>query len=94
MGAQGTAIIDFSTTPSDEATVTVTGQAGIIAGSHVEAFVMRESHTDNDVDEHEMLATLGRMVCGNIVAGTGFDIKCELIGLLAINKFNVRWVWN
>lgn len=91
--AVGTAVLDFGSTPTDEANVVVTGQAAILSGSHVEAFFMRESTGDNDVDEHEMAGTLIRLVCGSIVAGTGFTIYAQCLGLQAIGTFNVRWAW-
>lgn len=94
MAVQGTAVLDFTSTPADEASVVVTGQTGIVSGSHVEAFFMRESTGDNGVDEHEMAAALCRLVCGSIVAGTGFTIYANSIGDAAIGTFNVRWVWN
>jgi len=91
--ATGTAVLDFGATPADEASVTVTGQTGIVSGSHVEAFFMRESTADNDVDEHVEAAALCPLVCGSIVAGTGFTIYASTLAMLGIGTFNVRWVW-
>jgi hypothetical protein len=90
----GTAVLDFGSTPTDTASVVVTGQAGIVAGLFVEAFFMRETTADNGVDEHEEAATVCRLVCGSIVAGTGFTIYAHVIGALAIKTFNVKWVWS
>jgi len=95
MGAQGTATLDFGATPTDEATVAVTGQAGIIAGSHVEAFFMRETTGgENGVEDHEGMAIYCRLVVGAIVAGTGFTIFATMLAGYATGQFNVRWVWN
>jgi hypothetical protein len=91
--ATGTAVLDFGATPAEEASVAVTGQAGILAGSHVEAFFMRESTADNSIDEHEEAAALCPLVCGDIVAGTGFTIKAMAIAALGLGTFNVRWAW-
>lgn len=91
--ATGTAVIDFGATPTEDAFVVVTGQAGILAGSHVEAFFMRESTSDNGLDEHMEAAAVATLVCGAIVAGTGFTIYAQSIGPLGIGTFNVRWVW-
>lgn len=91
--ATGTAVLDFGATPAEEASVAVTGQAGIIAGSHVEAFFMQESTVDNGVDEHAEGAALCPLVCGNIVPGTGFTIYAHPIAMVGIGTFNVRWVW-
>lgn len=94
MGAQGNATLNFGSTPTEETSVAVTGQAGILAGSHVEAFFMRETAADNGVDEHEEAAALCPLVCGSIVAGTGFTIFAMPIAALGVGQFSVRWVWN
>ena len=86
-------MLDFGATPAEEASVVVTGQAGIVAGSDVEAYFMRESTGDNGVDEHEEAAAMCPLVCGNIVDGVGFTIYAHPIGALGIGTFNVRWVW-
>jgi hypothetical protein len=85
--------LDFGGTPAEEASVTVTGQSGILAGSHVEAFFMAESTSDNGTDEHQEAAAMCRLVCGSIVAGTGFTIYAHPIAGLGLGTFNVRWVW-
>lgn len=87
--ATGTETIDFGADPADEVSVSVT-TSGLGADDHIEAFVMLDSTDDNDEDEHEMLATLGRFAC-KYVSATEFTLKCELIGLLAIGEFKVRW---
>jgi hypothetical protein len=94
MGAQGTAVLDFTSTPSQDAQVAVTGQATIVAGSHAEAFWMVESTATNDADDHEQAATLCKLVCSDVVAGTGFTIRARPLHALATGTFNVRWVWN
>ena len=94
MGAKGTAVLDFGATPADQASVVVTGQAGIAAGSDVEAYFMRETTSDNGVDEHEEAAALCPLVCGDIVAGTGFTIYAHPLAMLGTGTFNVRWVWD
>lgn len=73
MGAQGTATLDFGAFPGkSDASVTVTGQAGIVAGSLVEAWLRLEATTDHSADEH-LVETL-KVAAGNIVGGTGFTI--------------------
>lgn len=73
MGAQGTATLDFGAFPGkSDASVAVTGQAGIVAGSLVEAWIRPVASADHTADEH-MLETL-KVFAGNIVAATGFTI--------------------
>lgn len=89
----GTATLDFTSTPSETASVVVTGQAGILAGSHVEAFFMAETTADNGADEHEEAAAICPLVCGAVVAGTGFTITAHPIAALGVGTFAVRWVY-
>lgn len=73
MGAQGTATLDFGAFPgTSDASVTVTGQTGILAGSLVEAWVYPVATADHSADEH-MVETF-RVFAHTIVAGTGFTI--------------------
>jgi hypothetical protein len=73
MGATGTATVNFGGFPgSDSATVLVTGQTGIVAGSLVEAWLVPTATGDHSADEHIMVGP--RIEAGNIVPGTGFTI--------------------
>lgn len=87
--ATGTGTIDFGATPTNEATVTVT-TSGLSVDDHIEAFVMLDTHADNSIDEHEMLAVFGRFPC-KYVSATQFTAKCILIGMLATGNFKFRW---
>lgn len=69
----GTATLDFGAFPgASDASVAVTGQAAIVSGSVVNAWLRPATTTDHTADEH-LLETM-RVVAGNIVAGTGFTI--------------------
>lgn len=73
MGAQGTATLDFGAFPgASDASVAVTGQASIVAGSMVEAWLRPSATADHSADEH-WVETI-KVVAGNISAGTGFTI--------------------
>ena len=97
MGAQGTADLDFGAFPGkSDASVAVTGQAGIVTGSLVEAWVRLEATADHTADEHFVEPI--EIQAGNIVAGTGFTIyginrtplgETRLYGL-----WKIGWVWN
>lgn len=93
---QGQTTIDFGAFPgSSDASVAITGQNSIVAGSLVEAWIRPEATSDHTADEH-MVETL-KVMAGSIVAGTGFTIygfntgigDTELWGL-----FTVAWAWN
>lgn len=71
--ATGTTTIDFGAFPgSMYATVAITGQGAILAGSLVEAWIRPVATADHTADEH--LVDPPRVVAGDIIAGTGFTI--------------------
>lgn len=73
MGAQNTATLSFGAFPGKaDAAVAITGQAAIVSGSLVEAWLYPTATADHSADEH-MLEKI-KVVAGNIVAGTGFTI--------------------
>jgi hypothetical protein len=73
LGAQGTVVLDFGAFPGkSDASVVVTGQAAIVAGSLVEAWIRPVATADHDADDH-IFAPL-KVVAGNIVPGTGFTV--------------------
>lgn len=79
MGASGQTTLDFGAFPgASDASVAVTGQAAIIAGSLVEAWIFPAVTTDHSADEH--LAESFRVMAGNIAVGTGFTIYGMGIG--------------
>ena len=69
----GTTTIDFGAFPgTSHASVAVTGQASIVPGSVVQAWIRPVATADHSADEH-MVETI-RLVAGNIVAATGFTV--------------------
>jgi hypothetical protein len=71
--------IDFGAGASD-ATLAITGQTGITAGSKVSAWVFPKATTDHTADEH-WLETIS-VHAGNIVAGIGFTIYAKNTNML------------
>ncbi len=90
MGATGSAILDFGTPSKPAASVAVTGQAGIVAGSKVEAFVRLEATATHSIDEHRIEQL--KVMAGNIVAGTGFTIYGEAYPQTH-GQWNIDWVY-
>lgn len=69
----GTVLLDFGAFPGAvSASVAITGQAGILASSLVEAWVLPLDTADHSADEH-MMETLG-VFAATIVAGVGFTV--------------------
>jgi hypothetical protein len=72
-GNFGTAVLNFGAFPgATDASVAVTGQAGILAGSVVNAWLRPTASADHTADEH--LVESLKVLAGNIVPGTGFTI--------------------
>lgn len=95
MGATGTTTIDFgSGVGSDKTTVVITGQGGIVSGSHAEAFFMADSTADHGPDEHMLGGITIQLVCSDIVAGTGFTVNAFMRdGSTVAGQFTIHWVW-
>ena len=87
----GTATVDFGSTPGNLASVVVTGQTAILAGSLVEAMMMASSTADHNVDEH-IIAPI-RLVCGAVSAGVGFTIYASSTEVTFTGTWSVKWVW-
>lgn len=103
MGAQGTATLNFGAFaagastfahPNTEASIAVTGQAAILAGSLIEAWLSAPAaaSADHSVDEHRVENIQVR--AGDIIAGTGFTIYGECLVGGTYGNFTVNWVWN
>jgi hypothetical protein len=89
----GTAVLDFGASPAAEASVTVTGQSGILSGSTVDAFIQGGTTADNGAEDHRFAVVALRLIADSVVAGTGFTIYATSISGLATGTFNVKWRW-
>jgi hypothetical protein len=92
----GTATLTFGTAASlsIDTSIAVTGQATISGTSKCEAYFMDDATSDHSADEHILAASMMDLVCGSVVAGTGFTIFAnarEKQGL--VGSWTVRWVW-
>jgi hypothetical protein len=107
MATTGTATIDFGAFPGKaDTSLAITGQAAILAGSYVEAWIRPTATADHTVDEH--IVDAPRVVAGNISAGVGFTIygvdnanhgtRDGKHGLpttpMPYGLWTVAWVWN
>lgn len=73
MGADAITTIDFGAWPgTSEISLAIIGQASIVAGSRVEAWLIPTATVDHSADEH--LLDPPRIIAGNVVAATGFTI--------------------
>jgi hypothetical protein len=102
MGASGKTTVDFGAFPGAlDVAKAITGQAGIVAGSLVEAWLIPEATADHSADEH--LIDGPAITAGNIVAGTGFTIYAKIAKdptpprgdpHRVYGLWTVGWVWS
>jgi len=94
--------IDFGTGPSrighNAATLVITGQAGITAAAHVEAWLQGDNTSDYSTNfykpyEHMFLSNYIGFACGDIVPGVGFTIYA-FTQLRLDGALYVHWVWS
>lgn len=91
--AQGNLTIDFGPFPGKtDTSVVVTGQAGILAGSLVEAWVLPVATVDHSADEHWL--DKPEVTACAVVAGSGFSIFALAKTNRLYGLWNVAWVWN
>ena len=89
----GIAVLDFGAIPTQDGSVTITGQAGILETSNIQAFMVARSTPDNDENAHKFAAIAFRFVVSDIVAGVGFKINAyNMIGLVK-GTFKIDWRW-
>jgi hypothetical protein len=91
--ATGTATLDFGAFPGAwDASVPVTGQGSIAAGSLVEAWIRPADTPEHNADEH--LVDPPRVAAANIVAGTGFTIYGFTdSNVRTYGRWTVAWAW-
>lgn len=92
MATQGHTTVDFGAFPGTaEAQATITGQAGILTSSAVDAWVRCEDSADHSADEHDIEDF--NVSPKSIVAGTGFNITARPRVGPAYGVYNLTWVW-
>jgi hypothetical protein len=90
----GAAIVDFGSTPNDEAQVVVTGLTDLTASSRVSAFILDDSTTsDNTAAAHASLAFASKVSVGVRVAGVGFTISVRLLIGKATGTYDVDYLY-
>jgi hypothetical protein len=100
MSASGTTTVDFGAFPgSPDASTVITGQAGIVSGSLVGAWVRPVDTADHSIDEHRIEGIA--VFADTIVAGTGFTIYAREDGPTGganeghrlYGLYGVTWAW-
>lgn len=91
--ATGTATLDFGAFPGKtDATLVVTGQASIVAGTLVEAWLRPIATAEHSADEH--MVDGPAVYAANISAGVGFTIYGFTTDkTLRYGTWTIAWAW-
>jgi hypothetical protein len=90
----GSATIDFGAAPGDAtASVAVTGQAGILSGSRIRAWVQGSTADFNEYEHSRLLPLMVGVGVSDVVAGTGFTIHASVDGRLS-GTIAIKWEWS
>lgn len=89
----GTATLDFGAAPgASTASIAVTGQAGLLSGSNIRAWVQGSTADHNEYEHTRIFPNRIGLAAGDVVAGTGFTIHAET-ELRLTGDVSVRWEW-
>ena len=89
----GVALLDFGSSPNSRATYTVPGQTGITTDSLVEPWIPAVASSNNNADNHKLMAAFIGVTAGSIVAGTSFVITA-ISSEPVTGIFTVNWCWS
>ena len=90
----GTGTIDFGATPTDNASLVITGLADMLTTSHVMVFIEGDDTTaDNDANAHSTLAVFSICYVTARTAGVGFTANILLAHGLASNTFKIHYIF-
>jgi hypothetical protein len=91
-GASGSTTIDFGASPATEASVTVSGQTGLLSTSQIEAFVVARG-SGATLANQQFAAIAFRLICGEITPGASFVIRAYCTIGYAEGTFEIDWTW-
>lgn len=91
MASVGTITVDFGSSYVDNGAFTIT-DAGILATSYVEVFVMVDSTADNDATQHQIAATSLRLSA--LPASGSATVYADALFGLVKGTFKLRYVYS
>ena len=90
----GFATIDFGSTPTDEASVVITGLTNMTTTANIFIFIQDDDSTaDNTSDDHTALAYFARCTPSARVAGVGFTANVRLLGGFAKGTYKIHYIY-
>jgi len=89
---QGIVELDFSSTPTNEGSVTITGLTNfVLATSTPQAWISERSTTNNTITDHRFASIALRLICTDFVDGVGFTIRAYCIIGSVTGKFKIDY---
>lgn len=91
--------IDFGATPTDTASLVITGLTDMTTTAHVEVFMQEDDTTvglggiENSAARHETLSLFAQCTGTTRVAATGFTAKVRLLLGKAIGKYRIHCIY-
>ena len=91
---QGIVTIDFGSTPTDEASLVVTGLTPMTATANIMVFLQDDdTATDNTAEDHKALNYFAKCSASARVAGVGFTLNVRLLGGYAHGTYKVHYIY-
>lgn len=93
------ATIDFGATPTDTASLVITGLADITTTAHASVFIQEDDTTvglggiENNAARHETLSLFAVCTTSARIAGTGLTAKVRLLLGKAIGRYRIHCIY-
>ena len=89
-GEIGVATLNFGSTPGTNIATTTINTSNVNNNSNINTYIMSTSSIDHNTADHQVFALYSKVIPGNIVDNTSFDITC--ISDLRVNgQFKVKY---
>lgn len=89
-GEIGIATLNFGSTPGTNVVTTTINTPNVNSNSSINIYIMNTSSIDHNTTDHQVFALYSKVIPGNIINNTSFDITC--ISDLRINgQFKVKY---
>lgn len=90
----GTATINFGSTPTDEASVVITGLTNMTTSANINVFIQSDDSTgDNSAADHDSLSYFAKCSATTRVASTGFTAVVRLWAGLAYGTYKIHYMY-
>lgn len=91
---QGIVTINFGATPTDEASLVVTGLTDMTVSTNIMVFMQDDdTTTDNSAESHKALNYFAKCSPSTRVAGVGFTINIRLLGGYATGTYKIHYIY-